>query len=111
MKNKKQPWTKLELKAYILLLCANSDANETTEELELIKAKIGEDDFSKIYREFSQDSEDESLNKIQDAVALHNYSHKELIELRSEMKEIFLTDNNYILKEKNLERILRNILY
>lgn len=111
MKNKTQHWTKLELKTYILLLCANSDADETTEELELIKAKIGEDNFSKVYEEFSQDSEDESLDKIQDAVALHNYSHKELVELRSEMKDIFLADKKFMLKEKNLERILRNILY
>lgn len=111
MNNERVHWTKKELQVYILLLCANADAVQTEEELSLIRSKVDEDIFDKMYKEFSGDSEDESLEKIQDTVAVHHYSHRELSQLRREMQEIFLTDKKLTMMERNLERILRNMLY
>lgn len=111
MKKGKKYWTKKELQIYILLLCANADATETEEELKLIRSKVDEECFEKMYNEICGDSEEESLEKIQDIVALHHYSHRELSLLRREMKKVFLADNRLSMVERNLERILNNILY
>lgn len=111
MKNGKTNWTKKELQIYILLLCANADAVQTEEEIRLIKSKVDNEIFTKIYSEFLKDSEDESLEKIQENVALHHYSHRELLKIRTEMQEVFFADRNYQMMERNLERILRNMLY
>ena len=53
MKSKTKPWNKLELKTYILLLCANIDSERTKEEIELIKSKINPKTYKKIKKEIS----------------------------------------------------------
>lgn len=111
MQRDKNHWTKTELQIYILLLCANADASETEEELGLIRSMADSDCFEKMYKEICRDSEEESLEKIQDIVALHHYSHRELSHLKREMKKVFLADKRLTMVERNLERILNNILY
>lgn len=111
MENEQNHWTKTELKIYILLLCSRADAVERDEEISLIKAKVDEGEFDKIYQEFSKDSEEQSLEKIRDNVAKHHYSQIELYEIRREMQEVFLADDNFKMMERNLERILENMLY
>ena len=111
MKNDKVDWTKPELEAYILLLCANADSKETKEEVELIRSQAENESFEKIYSEFSGDTEEESLEKIESCVACHEYSHKELSEIRQRMKKVFFADQKYGLMERNLERILKRIIY
>ena len=81
-------WTKKELKIYILLLCANANSVETAEEIKLIKSKTDSKTFDEIYKVFSNHNEDES-----------------------EISELFLIDNAVDMKEKNITRILDNILY
>lgn len=111
MKNEKKSWTKPELEAYVLLLCANADNKETSEEINLIRKHVDEECFAKIYAEFSGDNEEECLKKIENCVASHEYSHKELCEFQAKMKEVFLTDKRYGMMERNMERILNRILY
>ena len=111
MKSEQNPWTKSELKTYILLLCANADSTRSNEEIEIIKAKTDIETFNKIYTEFKKDSEDESLQKIDDNVQLHEFSYNELEKIREEMEEIFKSDKDYGMTERNLYRILDNILY
>ncbi|RIA09062.1 hypothetical protein OE09_0890 [Flavobacteriaceae bacterium MAR_2010_72] len=104
-------WTKTELQTYILLLCANADKVETSEEINLIKSKIDKDTFDKIYAEFSQDSEDESFEKINEAIHLHEYSNIELAQFRKEMYDIFFSDCSFSMMERNLDKIMDNMLY
>ena len=111
MNSQQQHWTKTELQIYILLLCANADSNETEEEIKLIKSKTDESTFEKMYQEFSGDDEEESLEKIQDNLALHEYSHKEITELRREMFEVLFSDKKFSVMENTLDKILDNILY
>ncbi len=111
MNPEKDRWTKTELQIYILLLCANADSVETPEELRLITTQVDEKSFDKIYNEFSKDSEDVRLEKIQDAIAMHDYSHKEVVQLKKEMHKIFFSDNDFGAMERNLEKILDNIIY
>ncbi len=111
MKSKKVPWTKLELKTYILLLCANADSKKSKAEIKLIKSKIDSKTFKKINKEFSKDSEEKRFKKIDDNVQLHDYSNNELQEIRKEMHEIFNSDKDFGMMERNLDKILDNILY
>ena len=93
------------------MLCANADSNETDEEIELIKSKTDLQTFDKMYSEFSGDTEEESLEKIQDNLAVHEYSHREITELRREMFEVFFSDKKFSMMENTLDKILDNILY
>lgn len=110
MKEQKH-WSKSELQIYILMLCANADSTMTEEELEVIKNKTDKETFDRLYQEFLEDSEDESLEKIQDNLVLHEYSHKELVALRKEMFEVFFSDKKFNQMENTLDKILNNILY
>ena len=111
MSNQQQHWTKAEFQIYILMLCANADSKVTEEEIELIKSKTDKATFEKMNAEFSGDTEEESLEKIQDNLVMHEYSHKELSDLRREMFEIFFSDKKFSMMENTLDKILDNILY
>ena len=111
MKSPTNQWSKIELQVYILLLCASADSNVSAEELKMIQSKTDKATFEKIYADFVKDDEDERLDKIDRVIQLHEYSMKELADLRREMYEIFFSDCNFTLMERNLDRILDNILY
>lgn len=111
METKRTQWSKDELKVYILLVCANADKVEGEEEINLIKSKVDDADFERMYGEFSEDTQEQSLEKIRENVSKHNYSHRELTELQREMREIFIADERYRPLERNLENILHNIIY
>ena len=111
MNKESNQWSKEELQIYILLVCASADSNESIEEIHLIKSKTNTVTFNKIYTEFSKDNEDESLDKIENNIHKHEYSHLELSEFQKEIHTIFFADDNFNQMEKNLDRILNNILY
>lgn len=111
MKSKKNPWTKTELNIYILLLCANADAVQSEEEINLIKSKVDAETFERVYREFSGDSEERGIEKIEENIELHYYSTMELAQLRKEMQEVFFADQKFLTMERNLDRLLGNIIY
>ncbi|MCM4166340.1 hypothetical protein KCTC52924_03272 [Arenibacter antarcticus] len=111
MKNTNPQWSKKELNIYILLLCAKADFHETTKELDLIKSKIDEKTFERLYAEFSNDDEDSSILKIEDAIARHEYSYIELIKIKQEVMDVFKTDKKFHLMEHRLSDLLDNILY
>ncbi|EMQ94554.1 hypothetical protein [Xanthomarina gelatinilytica] len=104
-------WTKAELQTYILLLCANADSEETEEEIHVIKSKTDSNIFEKIYQEFKKDNENERFEKIDENIHHLEYSNQELTQFRKEMHEVFFTDKKLMLMEKNLDRIMDNILY
>lgn len=95
MKSQNNHWTKTELEIYILLLCAGADSVETKEEVDLIRSRFDTKTFESIHHEFKKDTEDEGLNKIEENIRFHEYSHKELSEIWSEMKKVFYSDKRY----------------
>lgn len=111
METEKTNWNKKELHTYILLLCANADGVEGEEEITLIKNKTDATTFNKIYAEFSADNEEQSLEKINRTVQRFSYSHMEINALRKEMDAIYFADQTYGMMERNLDRILDNIIY
>lgn len=104
-------WSKAELKTYILLLCANADQNESGEEIEHIKSQTEIASFESIYKEFSDDNEDEALEKIDSNIQLHEFSSLELSSLKRDIRSVFLIDESFTMKEANIDRILDNIIY
>lgn len=110
MKNQQPKWSKTELEIYILLLCANADSVMTADEIRLIKAKPTLEVYERMYNEFSED-EDSSLEKIEASVAKHHFSIMELSDLKKEMYNVFLSDNNFEFKERYLSKVLDNIIY
>ena len=111
MKTQPNHWTKSELKAYILIFCANIDADETKEEIDFIKSLTTPSDFNKMYKEFLSNSEQDSINKIDDNIQYHEFTEMELMEFRTEIRKIFNSDQKIHRKEGTLDRILDNILY
>ena len=104
-------WSKEDLKIYILLLCAKIDNEESEEEMTLIKSKTDEETFNRLYNEFCCDEEDGCYEKIEDAINKHQYSYKEISDLKNEIQEIFHSDNKFGMREKYLEKVFDNILY
>lgn len=104
-------WSKADLKIYILMLCAKIDDHESEEELTLIKSKTDTETFDRVYNEFCCDEEDGCFEKIEDAINQHEYSPKELQDLKQEILDIFHSDKEFSTKERYLERIFDNILY
>lgn len=104
-------WDKSELQLYILLLCANADNKETEKELDLIKSKVSGETFKSIYDEFSRDSQDKRLEKIERAISTHHFTTMELSAFRTEIHEIFMSDGRLSLHEGRLDSLLDNILY
>jgi len=111
MKTKPAQWSKTELKAYVLLLCANADKEESQEEIELIASKVNEETFAKMHSVFSNDTEEKALKKIQKAIAYHEFSAIELSNFKKEVYEVFLSDKTIEVSENNIAKILDNILY
>ena len=111
MNDNAKKWTKKEIQIYILILCANADSTESEEEINLIKSKVDTTTFENIRNEFNNDSEDERLQKIEDSVSVHEFSTMELGEIRREMYSIFFSDCDFKIMERNLDRIMDNILY
>ena len=111
MKSNENHWSKTELQIYILLLCANADSIETEEEMELIKSKTNSQTLKKLYNEYTGDSEDERLEKISKNLQFHDFTHMELMEFREEINEVFHADKKFTMMERNLDRILDNIIY
>jgi len=111
MKTQPNQWTKSELKTYILIFCANIDADETKEEVGFIKSLTEPADFNKMYKEFLSNSEQVSLDKIDENIQNHEFTDMELMEFRTEIRQIFNSDDKIHRKEGTLDRILDNILY
>jgi len=104
-------WTKRELEIYILLLCAQSDADIAVEELDVIKNKADAATFEKMSEKIAGHTEKQSLKKIRRNLAYHPYSIQEIGDLRREIDAVFLADKQFLMKERIMNDILQNIIY
>lgn len=103
-------WSERDLLAYFLLYCANADFTENEDERRLIESKVGSVDLDDIRYEFGKDNDSESLSKIQKAVTRLNYSSAEVNGLLVHAKELFMSDEDYDILEKNMHRALKKVL-
>lgn len=103
-------WSKNEFQTYLLLYCANADISQTAEEMHYIKDRIAKSDFKAIHKIFNNDTDYQSLTRIEQYVKEHNYSSKDLQPTMKEVKELFKIDGDYSQMEKHLFNILKSIL-
>lgn len=110
MEEFKTNWSREELKAYILLYCANANFVETQEEKDFIKSKVGEEKYQEIHKEFEGDNDYQQIQKIQNTVTRYNYSKHEIDRLFENIKKMFLMDGSIDILEKNIYRGLKHLL-
>jgi len=103
-------WTKKEFKAYLLLYAAQADFNISPEEKEIILSKIDRKTYKKIMKELKADNDYQSIQKIQENIEKHNYSHKFLENLLNDIKEVFFADGSFDILERNMLMFLNKIL-
>lgn len=103
-------WTHKELKAYMLLYCANADFIVSPEEKEYIKAKVGEEEYRKIRKEFDADNDYQQIQKINATIERLNYSKEEIDEAFQSIKALFLSDGEMDILEENIYRGLKHLL-
>ncbi|MFY7670243.1 hypothetical protein ACOSP6_04080 [Tenacibaculum sp. MEBiC06402] len=106
----KTNWNGQEFKAYLLIYAMNADLKEAEEEIELIKQKVSEDTYLKMQEEFKNDNDYEAITKIVNTINDFNYSQDEIQSLTNQMKEVFKTDNDFSIMERNLALGLKRIL-
>lgn len=103
-------WTKNELLVYLLIWCANADFIEHDYEVELLLSKTNEATIKKIKKEIDRDNDMDRLNKVSDSIERLGLDKSDVHHLFQEMKEMFLSDGEYSMLEKNLERGLKHLL-
>ena len=103
-------WSKSELRAYLLLYCANANFVKTKEETEQIKSKIDKDLFKSINKEFDGDNDYQSIQKIESTIERLHYNSEQIENLKDEIKALFLSDGNYDQMEKTMFFALNKIL-
>ncbi len=103
-------WTHQELKAYILLYCANADFIVSPEEKKYIKSRVGEKEYQKIHKEFEEDNDYQQIQKINAAIERFDYSKEEIDEAFRSIKALFLSDGEMDILEENIYRGLKHLL-
>ncbi|CAL2084649.1 hypothetical protein [Tenacibaculum sp. 190524A02b] len=103
-------WTVQELYTYIFIYCMNADYKETSEELDMIISRFGSDMYHKMRLEFKKDNDYQSIQKIQDTLEVFNSSKVEIDKLFNEIKELFLSDGEYVILERILMTGLQKLL-
>ncbi|TCP25184.1 hypothetical protein EV195_104217 [Tenacibaculum skagerrakense] len=106
----KTNWNGQEFKAYLLIYAMNADLTQREEEIELIKNQVFEDIFLKMQEEFNNDNDYEAITKIISTINDFNYSEEEIQSLTNQMKEVFKTDNDFSIMERNLALGLKRLL-
>ena len=103
-------WTKEELVAYILLFAANSNFIESNKERDVIISKVNMTTFQKIHKEFDQDNDYQSIQKIIKGLEEHQYSSDDLSQLFADVKTLFYADKEFDVLEQNMLLYLKKIL-
>ncbi|GAL01911.1 hypothetical protein JCM19314_1584 [Nonlabens ulvanivorans] len=103
-------WNKNEFQTYLLLYCASADLSQGAEELHFIKEHVEKSDFRTIHKVFNNDTDYQSLKRVQEYVKHHNLSSKELTDTFKEVKILFKIDGEYDSMEKHLLNMLKSLL-
>lgn len=103
-------WNKKQLKAYLLLYCANIDNEENKKELSIIKSQIEADAYEKIHEEFDSDNDYQSVEKISHTLDRLGYTKENITQLITEMKALFMADGEFDATEQALFIGLKRLL-
>ncbi len=103
-------WTKNELVAYILLYASQSDMIESNKERNIIISKVNMKTFNRIHKEFEQDNDYQSIQKIIAGLKAHNYTKIDIDLLLADIKLLFFADGNFNVSERSMYKLLKKIL-
>jgi len=101
MKNFETNWTKDEMRVYLLIFSANADFVELKDEVKFIKSSTLNSTYSKMHKEFENDSDFNSIQKLRNTLDRFNYGEDKIGELFKEMIALFQADGDYSVLEKN----------
>ncbi len=108
--SKHMNWNTSEFQTYLLLYCANADINQSAEELHFIKERVEKSEFREIQKVFNNDTDYQSLTRLQEYAKEHKLSDKDLDKHFKEVKALFKIDGHYDQMEKHLLNVLKSIL-
>lgn len=103
-------WSKKEFLAYILLYAAHCNYFETKEEENYILSKVDLTTFHKIHTEVVVDSDEASLNKIQQYLSENKINQEEKETLIKDIKNVFFADGSVDVLEKKVFNLLKKII-
>lgn len=110
MPKEKTNWSKEELKAYLLLYCANANQIISPEEAHFIEAQLSLGSFESIKAEFEADNDYQSIQKIGNSIDRFSYSEGDIAQLMDEVKALFLADGKFDHLEKSMSMALKRLL-
>lgn len=103
-------WSKNEFLAYVLLYAAHCNFFESKEEENYILTRVNEATYHRIHTEVVIDSDEDSLNKIQQYISDNNFDEKEKEALIKDIKNVFFADGSVDVLERKVFGILKKII-
>ncbi len=110
MRNEIKHWDKESFLAYVLIHAAHADFVITKDEEEVILRFVSETTYGKMYSEYKNDNDFQSVEKIIDAKDYLNLCEKDCDSLLDEIEEVFKADGKYDILEKNMYLGIKKIL-
>lgn len=104
-------WTFREFKAYLFLYAANSKYFETEAEKKKVRSLVDSQHYRKIHKEFEQDNDYQSIQKILQYVEKQGLKQKDLDVLLQEIRELIDTSEKPDLLEENMFLALKHLLH
>jgi hypothetical protein len=95
MAEQKPDWTYNEFLAFILLYAAHADFDVTREEKEILFSKVGVDEYRSIKKSFDSKNDYERLQTIKLFREDYFSDDAGIEKLLSDLKELFLADEEY----------------
>ncbi|MCG1037636.1 hypothetical protein [Polaribacter sargassicola] len=106
----KLDWTKKEFEAYVLLYAAQCNYFESEEEQNFILSKVNTTTYYKVHNEVVIDSDEKSLDKIQQYIFENKLNQQEKDDLIKDIKKVFFADESVDVIEKKVFGILKKII-
>ena len=103
-------WNKNEFYAYVLLYAAHCNFFESKEEENYILSRVNETVYHKIHTEVVVDSDEDSLNKIQQYISDNKLNEQEKEALIKDIKNVFFADGSVDVLERKVFNLLKKII-
>ena len=103
-------WSPEEFKTYVLLYASEIDHKVTEEEKSLLEIRLNKDALFKMKKEIKLDNDYQRLQKIIDFIKANKLTDNELTILFDDIKEVFMSDNQFDTIEKATFSFLKRIL-
>lgn len=101
MNNAETYWSKDEFMAYVLIFCMKADFHDEESEVFFIKSEVDQEIYNRILKEFLMDNDFTRIQKIESTFQRLEYDQKGKDELIKEINDLFESDGNVDVLERN----------